>query len=79
MKTQFIKRITPIQQKGRRRVPTHLNERVEKKLNKSIGQKHNIKLDKLSDKQFISSFVITVIKGSNSKTSIGRQKTCSHN
>ena len=58
MKTQFIKGITTIQQKGRR-VPTHLYERAEKELNKLIDQK-NIKQDKCSQRQFISSFVIPV-------------------
>ena len=52
MKTQFIPDVTPIQQKGRR-IPTHLQERVEKELNKLIDQKNIIKLEKCSDKQII--------------------------
>ena len=51
--------ITHIQQKGTR-VPIHLQERFEKKYNKLIDQKQIIKLDKCSDKQFISLIVITV-------------------
>ena len=55
MKTQFIKDITAIQQK-RRRVPIHLQERVEEEINKLIDQKHIIKFDKSSDKCFLSPF-----------------------
>ena len=39
MKTQFNKDFEPIQQKGRR-IPIHLQERVEAELNKLIDQKH---------------------------------------
>ena len=62
MKTQFNKDFEPRQQKGRR-IPIHLQERVEAELNKLIDQKHIIKFDKCSDKQFISPIVITVKKG----------------
>ena len=55
MRTQFNKEFIPVQQKGRR-VPVHLQERVEKE------QKHIIKLDKCSDRKFISPIVITVKK-----------------
>ena len=48
----------PVQLKGCR-VPVHLQERVEKELNKLIDQKHVIKLDKCSDRQLISPIVIT--------------------
>ena len=58
MKTQFIPDVTPIQQKGRR-IPIHLQERVENKLNKLFNQKHIIKLEKCSEKLFISPIVIT--------------------
>ena len=61
MKTQFIQEFVPIQQKGRR-IPIHLQERAEGVLNKLIDQKHIIKLDKCSDKQFINPIVITVKK-----------------
>ena len=59
MKTQFISDVTPIQQK-RRRIPIHVQERVESELNKLIDQKHIIKLEKCSDKQFINPIVLTV-------------------
>ena len=39
MRTQFSKDATPIQQKGRR-IPVHLQERVETELNKLVDQKH---------------------------------------
>ena len=61
MKIQFNPDVTPIQKKGRRN-PIHLQERVEKELNKLIDQKHIIKLEKYSDKQFISPIVKTVKK-----------------
>ena len=61
MRTQFSKEFEPIQQKDRR-IPKHLQKRVEADLNKLIDQKHIIKLDKCSDKQFISPIVITVEK-----------------
>ena len=44
------------------RIPVHLQERVKKELNKLIDQKHIIKLDKCSDRQFNSPIVITVKK-----------------
>ena len=53
MKTHLIKDQSHIHQKGRR-VPIHLQERVEKELNKLISQKSIIKPDELSDKIFIS-------------------------
>ena len=67
MKTQFTKEFVPIQ-KGRR-IPIHRQERVERELNKLIDQKHIIKVDKCSDRQFISPIVITVknIKQQNSR------------
>ena len=61
MRTQFKEKFVPVQQKGRR-VPVHLKERVEKELNKLMDQKHIVKLDKCSDRQFISPIVITVKK-----------------
>ena len=66
MKAQSIKEFNPIQQKGRR-IPIQLQEWVEADLNKLIDQKHIIKLDRGSDKQFISTLVMTV-KGPDSKT-----------
>ena len=72
MRTQFSKDINPIQQKGRS-VTVHLQERVEKELNKLIDQKHIIKSDKCSDRQFISPIVITVKKRTDGQIGI-RQK-----
>ena len=73
MKTQFIEEFVPIQQKGRR-IPIHLQERVEGELNKLIDQKHIIKLDKCSDKQFISPIVITVKKDQTVKIALDSKK-----
>ena len=65
MRTQFNQDFVPIQQKGRP-IPVHLQERVERELNKLMDQKHIIKLDKFSDRQFINPIVVTAKKGSNS-------------
>ena len=73
MKTQFNRNYEPIQQKGRR-IPIHLQERVEAELNKLIDQKHIIKLDKSSDKQFISPIVITVKKDQTFKLALDSKK-----
>ena len=73
MKTQFNKEFEPKQQKGRR-IPIHLQERVEAELNKLIDQKHIIKLDKCSDKQFISPIVITVKKDQTVKLALDSKK-----
>ena len=73
MKTQFIEDFVPIQQKGRR-IPIHLQERVEGELNKLIDQRYIIKLDKCSDKQFISPIVITVKKDQTVKRSLDSKK-----
>ena len=73
MRTQFNKRFIPIQQKGRR-VPVHLQERVDKELKKLMEQKHIIKLDKCSDRQFISPIVITVKKDQTVKLALNSKK-----
>ena len=73
MKTQFIKEFVPIQQKGRR-IPIQLQEHVEGELNKLIDQKHIIKLDKCSDRQFISPIVITVKKDQTVKLALDSKK-----
>ena len=73
MRTQFSKDIRPIQQKGRR-VTVHLQERVEKELNKLIDQKHIIKSDKCSDRQFINPIVIIVKKGQTVKLALDRKR-----
>ena len=61
MRTQFKKDFIRVQQKGRR-VPVHQQERVDEELDKLMDQKRKIKLDKCSDRQFISPIVITVKK-----------------
>ena len=73
MKTQFIPNATPIQQKGRR-IPIHLQERVETELNKLLDHKHIVKLDQCSDKQFISLIVITVKKDQTVKLALVLKK-----
>ena len=55
LKTNF----TPIHQRGRR-VPIHLQNQVEQELKKLQENGNIIKLDKCSDKNFISLIVITV-------------------
>ena len=73
MKTQFNRDFESVQQKCRR-IPIHLQERIEVELNKLIDQKHIIKLDKCSDKQFISPIVITVKKDQTVKLALDSKK-----
>ena len=73
MKTQFFPNGTPIQKKGRR-FAIHLQERVETKLNKLIDRKQVVKLDKCSDKQFISPIVITFKKDQTAKLALDSKK-----
>ena len=73
MRTQFSKDIFPIQQKGRR-IPVHLQERVEKDINKLIDQKHIINLDKCSNRQFISPIVISLKKDQTVKLALDSKK-----
>ena len=73
MKTQFSQDFVPIQQKGRR-IPVHLQERVEGELNKLMDQNHIIKLDKCLDQQFISPIVITVKKDQKVKFALDSKK-----
>ena len=61
MRIQFNHDFISIQQKGRR-IPVHLQERVEGEFNKLMDQNHVINLDECSDRQFISPIVITVKK-----------------
>ena len=51
-----MKVVNPIEQKGRC-VPSHLQDRVEKKVSKLIDPKHIKKHDKCSDKHFIGRIV----------------------
>ena len=74
MRTQLIKEFVPIQQKGRR-IPIHLQERVEGESNKLIDQNNMIKLDKCCDGQFISPIVITKKKDPTVKLALDSKKT----
>ena len=73
MKTQFNHEFMPLQQK-RRLIPMHLQERVERELNKLMDQNHIIKLDKCSHRKFISPVVITVKKNQTVKLAIDSKK-----
>ena len=59
--TKFLHDFKALQQKGRR-IPIHIQEKVEQELKSLIDQGHIVKLDSCSDKQFISPIVITVKK-----------------
>ena len=59
VESKFKTNFTPIHQRGRR-VPIHLQNQVEKELKKLQENGNIIKLDKRSDKNFISPIVITV-------------------
>ena len=74
MKTQFIEKLVPIQQKGRG-IPIHLQERVEGELNKLMDQKNIIKLDRCLDQQFISQILITFKKDQTVKLALDSKKT----
>ena len=73
MRAQFLQDINPIEQKSRR-IPIHLQERVEAKLNKLKDQKHIKKLDEFSDKQFISPMVIMFKKDQIAKLALESKK-----
>ena len=53
------KDFTPMHQKGRR-VPLNLQPFVDEELKKLLAEKHIIKLNSCSDKNFISTIIITV-------------------
>ena len=57
--TQFLKEFKALQQRGRSD-PIHIQERVENEILSLIDQGRIIRLEKCSDKQFISPIVITV-------------------
>ena len=59
VKSTFHKHFTPTHQKGRK-VPINLQPLVNAELNKLLEEKHIIKLNSCSDKNFISPIVITV-------------------
>ena len=59
--TKFLKEFKALQQRGRR-IPIHIQEKVENETLSLIDQGHIIFLDICSDHQFISPIVITVKK-----------------
>ena len=59
--TKFLNDFKALQQK-RRRIPIHIQEKIEQEIKSLIDQGHFVKLDSCSDKQFISPIVITVKK-----------------
>ena len=59
--TTFLKEFKALQQKGRR-IPIHIQEKVEQEIRSLISQGHIVKLEKCSDQQFISPIAITVKK-----------------
>ena len=59
VKSTFDKEFTPTHQKGRR-VPINLQPLVNIELKKLLDEKHIIKLNSCSDKNFISPIVLTV-------------------
>ena len=61
MQAEFFNSLTPSQQKGRRE-PITLQEKVDKEIDKLLGQGHIQKLEECSDKYFVSPIVITVKK-----------------
>ena len=73
MRTRFSNEVSPIQQKGRR-IPMHLEKRVEAELIKFIDQKHNIKLEKCLDRQVISPIILTVKKDQTVKLDLDSKK-----
>ena len=63
----------PNQQKGRR-VPLHLLEKVEKKIDVLINNKQIIRLEKCPDDVYISPVVITVKKDKSVKLALDSKK-----
>ena len=59
VKSKFKTNFTPLYQRGRR-IPIHLQSQVEEELKKLQKNGNIIKLDKCSDKNFISPIAITV-------------------
>ena len=69
MQAEFFNNLTPSQQKGRR-VPITLQEKVDKEIDKLLGQGHIQKLEECSDKYFVSPIVITVKKDGSVKLAL---------
>ena len=72
-KTNNERKFYPRPTKGRR-VPLHLQEKVENESKKRINDKQIIKLDKCSYKYFISPVVITVKHDKNVKITLEPKK-----
>ena len=70
VKSTFHKEFTPTHQKGRR-VPIDLQPLVKIELKKLLDEKHIIKLNICSDKNFISPIVITVKRDKTVKLALG--------
>ena len=51
--TQFLKEFKALQQRGRR-VPIHIQEKVENEIRSIIDQGHIIRLEKCSDEKFVN-------------------------
>ena len=69
LKSQFKPKYTPVHQKGRR-VPLHLETKVEEELKNLQNNGHITKVEKCSDEFFISPIVITVKKDKSIKLSM---------
>ena len=69
VKSKFKTNFTQVHQRGRR-VPIHLQKQVEEELKKLQDNGNIIKLDKCSDKNFISPIVITVKRDKTIKLAI---------
>ena len=59
--TKFLRDFKALQQKGRR-IPIHIQEKVEQEIRSLIDRGLIVKLDSCSDKQFIRPIKITVKK-----------------
>ena len=63
---KFLTEFKALQQKGRR-IPIHIQEKVEQEIRSLIDQGHLTKLEKCSDQHFISPINITVKKDQSNK------------
>ena len=59
--TTFLQKLKALQQKGRR-IPIHIQDKVEQEISSLMDRGHIIKLEKCRDQQLISTIVITVKK-----------------
>ena len=72
--TQFLKKFNALQQRGRR-VPIHIQEKKENEIRSLNVQGNIVRLEKCSDKQFISPIVITVKKYQSKKIALDSKRT----